>query len=63
MGDGTVAIAELPVIVALEGRVGVVVGDGKGINKSIGILDLSAQELIKSVFVDTLACHSTAEAP
>ena len=39
MGDGTVAVAELPVIKTLEAGMGVVVGDGKGIDKGVGGLN------------------------
>ena len=39
LGDGAVAVAKLPVVIALHARVGEVVGDGKGIDDGVGFLD------------------------
>ena len=39
LGDGAVAVAELPVVIALHARVGEVVGDRKGIYNGVGLLD------------------------
>ena len=63
MGHGAVAVAELPVIVALEAGVGVVVGNGECIDKGVSTLDFRAEELVESVLIDTLACYGTTKTP
>ena len=62
LGDGAVAVAELAVVVALEARVRVVVGDGEGVDDGVRGLYLRAQEVVKAVLVDALAGHGAAEA-
>ena len=63
LGDGTVAVAELPVIECLENRAHGVVTDGKGIYHGIGGLYFFPEEGIKSVLIDALALPGAVEAP
>ena len=48
VGDGAVAVAELAVVIALEARVRVVVGDGEGVDDGVRGLYLRAQEVVKA---------------
>lgn len=57
------AVAELPVVIALEDGMGIVVRDGKGVDESIGILDFGAQKFIKAIFINAFAGNGTAKAP
>ena len=63
VGDSAVAVAELPVVKALEAGMGVMVRDGKGIDKGVGGLNGIAQELVKAVLIDALPGDGAAEAP
>ena len=61
VGYRAVAVAELAVVKALEAGVGVVIGDGEGIDKGIRRLNGVAQERVKAVLIDTVSGDGTAE--
>ena len=61
MGDGSVSVAELAVIITLKAGVCVVVGDGESIDHGVGFLYLLSEKSVKTVLVDALSCDSTAE--
>ena len=57
------AVAELPVIVQLEGRTHGVIGYGKLIDNSLCRLNGIAQEIIKTIPVYTLSGNGTVKTP
>src|SRR5699024_1896689 len=61
VGDGAMPVAELPVIIALEAGMGVMVRDGKGVHKPVGRLDGGAEELVKAVLVNAFPGNGTPE--
>ena len=63
LGHRPVAVAELPVVVALEQRPGGVAGNGKCVNKSVGGLDGAPQKVVEAVLVDALAGDGAVHAP
>ena len=61
-GDGTVAVAELPVVIHFEAGAHGMIPDGEGVDDGVGSLDLVAQILVKTVGVDAFAGNRAVEA-